>query len=219
MTAVLLASNKDSILALVAPKVTPTYTVTPEPSKRDAKLIQDEAVKFIPAISEMPDGYLEDPASGPLPYANADGYSQIYKNPNFIQLDREVFVGYFTFVCEDSENASRILGEFDNELISQSNSELHEEDIIEKSIEVYDKSFEEELKKKEFPISQICYVKFPKYEKLYEIDKSFQIPVVNASDMKLFQSILKAILESEKQVSQPRKVTVPETTFRFLLCM
>lgn len=65
-------------------------------------------------------------------------------------------------------------------------------------LEVYDKSFEEELKKKEFPISQICYVKFPKYEKLYEIDKSFQIPVVNASDMKLFQSILKAILEYEK---------------------
>lgn len=65
-------------------------------------------------------------------------------------------------------------------------------------LEVYDKSFEEELKKKEFPISQICYVRFPKYEKLYEIDKSFQIPVVNASDMKLFQSILKAILEYEK---------------------
>ncbi|MGD0495977.1 MAG: hypothetical protein ABSB28_08030 [Candidatus Bathyarchaeia archaeon] len=65
-------------------------------------------------------------------------------------------------------------------------------------LEVYEKSFEQELKKKEFPISQVCYVKFPKYEKIYEIDKSFQIPVVDVSDMKLFQSILKAILENEK---------------------
>ena len=65
-------------------------------------------------------------------------------------------------------------------------------------LEVYDKSFEQELKNKEFPISQVCYVKFPKYEKLYEIDKSFQIPVVNVSDMKLFKGILKAILENEK---------------------
>jgi hypothetical protein len=72
-------------------------------------------------------------------------------------------------------------------------------------LEVYDKSFEEELKKKEFPISQVCYVKFPKYEKLYEIDKSFQIPVVNVSDMKLFQNILKAILEYEKTSATPAK--------------
>jgi hypothetical protein len=64
-------------------------------------------------------------------------------------------------------------------------------------LEVYEKSFEEEMKKKEFPISQVCYVKFPKYEKLYEIDKSFQIPVVDVSDMKLFQNILNAILEYE----------------------
>jgi len=65
-------------------------------------------------------------------------------------------------------------------------------------LEVYEKSFEEEIKKKEFPISQICYVEFPKYEKIYEIDKSFQIPVVDVSDMKLFQSILKAILNKDK---------------------
>jgi hypothetical protein len=65
-------------------------------------------------------------------------------------------------------------------------------------LEVYEKSFEQELKKKEFPVSQVCYVKFQKYEKLYEIDKSFQIPVVDVSDMKLFRSILKAILENEK---------------------
>jgi len=65
-------------------------------------------------------------------------------------------------------------------------------------LEVYEKSFEQEIKNKEFPISQICYVKSPKYEKLYEIDKSFQIPVVDVSDMKLFQNILKALIENEK---------------------
>jgi hypothetical protein len=64
-------------------------------------------------------------------------------------------------------------------------------------LEVYEKSFEHEIKSKEFPISQVCYTKFPKYEKLYEIDKSVQIPIVNVSDMKLFQNILKAILEIE----------------------
>ena len=66
-------------------------------------------------------------------------------------------------------------------------------------LEVYEKSFEYELKKKEFPVSQICYAEFPKYEKILEIDKSFQIPLVNVSDMKIFQSILKAILENEMQ--------------------
>jgi len=65
-------------------------------------------------------------------------------------------------------------------------------------LEVYEKSFEHELRKREFPISQICYAQFPKYEKIYEIDKSFQIPLVNVSDMNIFQSILKAILENEK---------------------
>lgn len=63
-------------------------------------------------------------------------------------------------------------------------------------LEVYEKSFDHELKTKEFPISQICYAKFPKYEKIYEVDKSLQMPIVDVSDMKLFQSILKAILNS-----------------------
>ncbi len=64
-------------------------------------------------------------------------------------------------------------------------------------LEVYEKSFEHELKNKEFPISQVCYAKQPKYEKLFEVEKSVQIPVVNVSDMKLFQGILRAILEHE----------------------
>jgi len=66
-------------------------------------------------------------------------------------------------------------------------------------LEVYEKSFEHELKKREFPISQICYAQFPKYEKIYEIDKSLQIPLVNVSDMKIFKSILTAILNTEKE--------------------
>lgn len=66
-------------------------------------------------------------------------------------------------------------------------------------LEVYDKSFEHELKSKEFPISQICYCEFPKYEKMYEVDKSFQIPVVDATDMELFKKILAKILEHQKK--------------------
>ncbi|MGB9684510.1 MAG: hypothetical protein ACPL1Z_06235 [Candidatus Bathyarchaeales archaeon] len=75
-------------------------------------------------------------------------------------------------------------------------------------LEVYEKSFEHELKKREFPISQICYAEFPKYEKIYEVDKSLQIPIVNVSDMKIFKNILKAIkekAETEKGEQQAQK--------------
>ncbi|MCJ7423410.1 hypothetical protein MUP01_03975 [Candidatus Bathyarchaeota archaeon] len=72
-------------------------------------------------------------------------------------------------------------------------------------LEVYEKSFEHELKHKEFPVSQICYAEFPKYEKTLEVDKSLQIPIVDVSDMELFRSILKAILENEKQTATTSK--------------
>jgi hypothetical protein len=72
-------------------------------------------------------------------------------------------------------------------------------------VEVYEKSFEHEIKTKEFPVSQICYAEYPKYEKMLEIDKSFQIPIVNVSDMKLFQCMLKTILEGEKQKGSEAK--------------
>lgn len=72
-------------------------------------------------------------------------------------------------------------------------------------MEVYEKSFEHELTKKEFPVSQICYAEFPKYQKLLEVDKSFQIPLVNVSDMEIFQGILKAILEHEKKTGKESK--------------
>lgn len=65
-------------------------------------------------------------------------------------------------------------------------------------LEVYEKSIEHEIKNREFPISHVCYAEFPKYDKMFEIDKSLQIPIVNASDMKIFKSLLKAILSSER---------------------
>lgn len=72
-------------------------------------------------------------------------------------------------------------------------------------LEVYEKSFEHEMKTKEFLVSQICYAELPKYEKILEIDKSFQIPIVNVSDMKIFQHMLKTILEDERQTSSKAK--------------
>ena len=64
-------------------------------------------------------------------------------------------------------------------------------------LEVYEKSIEHEIKNKEFPISHVCYTELSKYERTFEVDKSLQIPVVNASDMNLFQNILDAILKNE----------------------
>ncbi len=65
-------------------------------------------------------------------------------------------------------------------------------------VEVYEKSFEQELKKKEFPISQICYASFPKYERFFEVGKGMQIPIVNASDMRLYRNLLKAVLKADQ---------------------
>jgi hypothetical protein len=74
-------------------------------------------------------------------------------------------------------------------------------------LEVYEKSFDHELRKKEFPISQVCYAEFPKYEKILEIDKSFQIPLVDVSDMEIFRNILKAILSGKKGSMEPATST------------
>ncbi len=75
-------------------------------------------------------------------------------------------------------------------------------------LEVYEKSFEHEIKEKEFPISQICYAEYPKYEKIYEVEKSLQVPIVNVSDMQIFQKILEAILDINKE--SQRKSTVKD---------
>ncbi len=64
-------------------------------------------------------------------------------------------------------------------------------------LEVYEKSFEEEIKDRVFPISQVCYAKLPNYMRIYKVEGGGQIPVVNASDMKLFRSILEAVTKAE----------------------
>jgi len=64
-------------------------------------------------------------------------------------------------------------------------------------LEVYDKSIEHEIEKGEFYISQLCYASFPKYNRILEIEKGAQIPVVNVSDMRLYREIIKAVLNHE----------------------
>lgn len=60
-------------------------------------------------------------------------------------------------------------------------------------------------KARSFPISHVCYAEFPKYERMFEVDKSLQIPIVNVSNMKLFKSLLKAILDSKDEESATTK--------------
>ncbi|MDH5268133.1 MAG: hypothetical protein OEW62_10720 [Candidatus Bathyarchaeota archaeon] len=64
-------------------------------------------------------------------------------------------------------------------------------------VEVYEKSFEHEIKRKAFPISQVCYTSFPKYTKVFEVQKGVRIPIVNASDMQIYRNLLKAILKGQ----------------------
>lgn len=66
-------------------------------------------------------------------------------------------------------------------------------------LEVYEKSFEQELKKKEFPISQVCYASYPRYTRVFEVEKGMQIPIVNVSDMCLYRSLLEAILKANEK--------------------
>jgi hypothetical protein len=64
--------------------------------------------------------------------------------------------------------------------------------------EVFEKSFDHEIEEGEFYISQVCYSKLPEYRKVLEVEKGTEIPIVNASDMKIYRSLLKAIQEHEK---------------------
>lgn len=62
-------------------------------------------------------------------------------------------------------------------------------------LEVYEKSFEHEIKTREFPISQVCYTKFPEYSKTIEVERGVKIPIVNVSEMRIFKGLLKAVLD------------------------
>ena len=61
--------------------------------------------------------------------------------------------------------------------------------------EVYERSFEREIESGEFTITHVCYAKFPKYYRIFEVDKGTHIPIVNVSDMKMFNSLLQLIKE------------------------
>ena len=60
-------------------------------------------------------------------------------------------------------------------------------------LEPYERSLEYEAEKGVFPVGQVCYVRFPKYVKSYEVEKSVQIPIVDVSDMRLYKEIARAI--------------------------
>ena len=60
-------------------------------------------------------------------------------------------------------------------------------------LEPYEKSLECEEDRGSIPIGQLCYARFPKYVKSYEVEKSLQIPIVDVSDMSLYTEIADAI--------------------------
>jgi hypothetical protein len=64
--------------------------------------------------------------------------------------------------------------------------------------EVYEKAFEHEIVKREFPISQVCYSEFPQYKKFYEVEKGVHLPIVNVTGMKIFTNLLEAVLQAGK---------------------
>jgi hypothetical protein len=122
--------DSTSFVSTANPSTVSTSPVTLTPQTITKNIVTGHAFDFIPLITEMPDGFSEDSSSGTLPYANADGYSQIYRNPEFIQLDREVFVGYFTFVCISPENATTILDDAMNEIVNGSDIEFQEKETV-----------------------------------------------------------------------------------------
>lgn len=65
--------------------------------------------------------------------------------------------------------------------------------------EVYEKAFEHEIAKREFPISQLCFTEFPKYKKYYEVEKGVHIPIVNVTGMKIYENLLKDALQADKR--------------------
>lgn len=66
-------------------------------------------------------------------------------------------------------------------------------------LEVYEKSFEHEIEGGAFYISQVCYARFPRYARIFEVEKGTQIPVVDASDMGIYRILLETILRSVEE--------------------
>ena len=66
-------------------------------------------------------------------------------------------------------------------------------------LEVYEKALQYEVEQGFFPISQICYIKFPKYMTYYEVERRTKIPIIDVSNMRFYSEIVKKIKTREKQ--------------------
>jgi len=75
--------------------------------------------------------------------------------------------------------------------------------------EMYDKSFDSEVESGILPISQVCYTRFPKYEKYYEVEKGIQLPIVDVSDVELYRGIAGAIKKKDSKNHHPSKAATP----------
>ncbi len=74
-------------------------------------------------------------------------------------------------------------------------------------VETFEKAFEHEISRREFPISQVCYTAFPKYEKCYEVEKGVNLPIVNMTGTKICTHLLKAILKEKSKDSKSPNCT------------
>ena len=63
---------------------------------------------------------------------------------------------------------------------------------------IFEKSFEHEIEKGEFPLSQVCHATCPDYKRILEVELGTETPLVNASDMKINVNLLKAIRDHEE---------------------
>jgi hypothetical protein len=72
-------------------------------------------------------------------------------------------------------------------------------------LEPYEKSLECDEDKGVLPIGQLCYAKFPKYVKSYEVEKSLQIPIVDVSDMGLYKEIADAIEKHQTRTHRRKR--------------
>lgn len=60
-------------------------------------------------------------------------------------------------------------------------------------MEVPEKSLEYEFERGVYVVSQLCYAKCSRYNRLEDVGRGVQIPVVNASDMRFFKVIARVI--------------------------
>jgi len=68
--------------------------------------------------------------------------------------------------------------------------------------EVYEKALEHEINKREFPISQVCYTEFSKYKKYHEVEKGVNLPIVNATCLKIFRKLFEQIMKCDRELDQ-----------------